>query len=98
MPHHSLGLVGLGLLRVGVRLAFSRGWGDQEVMLPHQAPNAFLVDRLLLHKAQVGPDTPIAPEGMLRFQRPDTLQQAFIALGRPGARAAGSSQHLVAFF
>jgi hypothetical protein len=53
-------------------------------MLSHQPPNALLIHGLLLDKAQVGPDTPLAPEGMLSFQRANTLQQVFVALGDPG--------------
>mgnify|MGYP003288449966 CR=1 FL=1 len=54
--------------------------GNQPAMLPHPPQPPFLVHRPLLHKAQIGPHPAIAPKRMLRFQRPDSREEAFIPL------------------
>src|SRR5262249_42116550 len=84
MPHHSFGFASWGFASGRRPLGFQAPMGrHQEVMLPHQPQDAFFIDQQLGHKAQVGPNAAIAPEGMLRLQCLDLGQQVFTPLDGP---------------
>jgi hypothetical protein len=54
--------------------------GDQGAMFPHHPQHASFVARQPLHKAQVGPDPPVAAQRGLGFEGLDLWKQARIAL------------------
>jgi hypothetical protein len=75
---------GFAFTPLGRRLRFLPQVGrDQEMMLPHQAPNPLLFDRPALDRAPVGLNPEVALEGILRLQRLDPRQQLFIVLDDP---------------
>jgi hypothetical protein len=56
---------------------------DYQRVLLHQEENPLLVDRLPLNEAQVSPDFPIAPRGMISLEFSDTLEDPGVAFGDP---------------
>jgi len=55
----------------------------EQVMLPHQAQDPFLVDRQLLDKAQGRPAPAVSPAGVLRLQGLETFEPPFVARHDP---------------
>ena len=55
----------------------------QQLMREHQLQHAFLLDGLLVDKAQGGPDLAVAPERMLGLQCLNAGEQAFVPLEHP---------------
>jgi hypothetical protein len=90
VSHHSFGRSSLGMLHVGVHLAFGR-WGYEQVMCLNRAQSPFLVNRPLIDNAQVRPEPPVSPGRVPRLEGLDTCGQLLVALPEP---KRWSSTHL----